>query len=291
MDLVRRALLAAAAALAATACSAAKPAEKRTPPRFRVATFNINWGNVDLSKTVRTIRDSKADLVALQETNAESERHIRTKLRGDYATIFFRGHDGRYEAERFGLLVKSPVKELKFVPPKGGIFGALILRTWLGGREVQIANLHLMPWARGGGELIAMAKEMARMEGTHATEITNIHAALWGKVPTIVLGDFNSHSGMNAPVFLKKQGFVDSFASVTEHPERHPTWRWKHGGVVWTFRLDHIFHSGEMRTVSSRIVKCDSSDHDLVTSVLEWQPQKAGAAPDRAPAAEDDRGQ
>ena len=52
--------------------------------KFTVATYNINYGNVDLKKIARIIRKADADLVCLQETNRQSEKHLRRALRRKY---------------------------------------------------------------------------------------------------------------------------------------------------------------------------------------------------------------
>jgi hypothetical protein len=46
--------------------------QKDEPREFSVATFNINWGNPNLPNIAKVIRQSKADLVFLQETNTQS---------------------------------------------------------------------------------------------------------------------------------------------------------------------------------------------------------------------------
>ena len=43
------------------------------PDSLNIATYNINYGNVNLPLVAETILRSRADVVALQETNEESE--------------------------------------------------------------------------------------------------------------------------------------------------------------------------------------------------------------------------
>lgn len=101
------------------------------------------------------------------------------------------------------------------------------------------------------------------------TQIGHIYEHLSDKMPAIILGDFNSGSTFCAPEFLKARGFTDSFSSVTENADEHFTWHWPHEGVDWRFRLDYIFHrGGGIRTLESRIVPTEASDHYLVISTL-----------------------
>jgi len=70
------------------------------PAKWPVATFNINWDNPNLKEIVRVIRQSQADLVALQETNAVSERFLQAQLGRQYRYVKFRRPTDRYMAGR-----------------------------------------------------------------------------------------------------------------------------------------------------------------------------------------------
>jgi endonuclease/exonuclease/phosphatase family metal-dependent hydrolase len=275
MGAFRRRQFGLAVGAVAAILAAAAPVVSAEP--FTVATYTVNWGNVNLRETVEVIRKAEAGLVLLQETNADSEAWLRRHLRGDFPHMLFRGDRGRYPAERLGLLSKSPVTGLKFLPPKHGLFGTWIGRAALGGREVQIVNVHLEPayFQRGEGLLDAM-KVYQRLEDTHGREIRAIHEALAADVPTILAGDLNSLSTFAAPKFLADKGFTDSFASVNENADQQPTWRWPVGRGELSLRLDYLFHTRHFRTLESRIVQSNASDHHLVVSRLEWRKEKDG---------------
>ncbi len=275
-----------AAASAGRCLPDAAPARAGEPPAggdptFSVATYNINWGNVDLRKTAATIRKAAADLVLLQETNVQSESYLRGQLRGTYRYMVFRGDRGQYAAERFGFVSKSPVTNLRFLRPKHGLFGAWIGETVVAGRKLQVANVHLEPamLSREMGLTGALAA-LSKMEKTHAQEIEYLYKNLAADVPTLVGGDFNSLAEFAAPKFLLGKAFIDSFASVTEQPDNHRTWHWPVGRTELSARIDYLFHTRHLRTVESRTVEADSSDHLLVVSRLQWQAgEQAGPAP------------
>ena len=261
--------------------SAGDPDGVKPPPSregtFSVATYNVNWGNVDLRDTVATIRKAGADLVLLQETNAESEAYLRRQLRGAYRYMLFHGHRGQLGAERFGILSKQPVNKLRFMPPKHGLFGFWIGQTELAGRKVQIVNVHLDPVrlpARGA--ILSLAKAFADLEATHKREIEYIQQSLTPDLPTLIAGDFNSMASGVAPQSLMKKGFADSFASVTDKADQHPTGRWRFGRTEFAARIDYIFHTGQFSTAESRIVENASSDHALLVSRLRWHEKAAG---------------
>ncbi len=255
---------------AMTGTTTAPASQPTTEPavKFTVATYNINYGNLDLKEVVETIRKSDADLVCLQETNRQSEKHLRQALRRKYGYMYFREDHG---AGGFGVLSKSPIKKVRYLPKKYGYFGMLLFRTRLGGKEVQLANVHLHPTVPLRNEnLSELLNLFSTTEAIRIREIEYIYDNLIKTLPTILVGDFNSPPYMTVPDFLAKQGFVDSFASSTPNADVHITWRWKYNDVEWKFRLDYVFHNRHFKTVSSRIIKNDASDHYLVAGTLTW---------------------
>lgn len=241
------------------------------PARFTVATYNINWGNVDLRQTTALIRKAGADLVLLQETNARSEAWLRQTLRDRYPHMVFRGDREKYPAERFGVLSKAPINGMKFLPARHGLFGTWLFRVRLAGGDVQVANVHLQPAYFEEGETARDAfRVLQRVEETHRKEIAAILDALEKDVPTIVAGDFNSLSLFVAPSQLKARGMIDSFATVEKDPDNQPSWHWPVGRGEIALRIDYIFHSPHFKTVESQILPSTASDHNPVISRLEW---------------------
>lgn len=252
----------------AVACATTALAEP-SGDTFKIATYNINWGNADLRTMVNTIRQADADVVCLQETNQESERHIRLALKKTYPQIHFRGHRGKLGAKRFGFLSRHPITGRSFVEPKHGLFGTYIAQVRIHGMTLQIANVHLQPVTlpRNAGLRQAMSAFVAA-EQTHAKEIAHIFERLQPDLPTIIAGDLNSLSAFQAPSFLRKKGLVDSFAQVHDHPDSQPTWHWRLRNREWSFRLDYVFHSKHLETTESAVIRSRASDHYLLTSVL-----------------------
>ncbi|MDY7010026.1 MAG: endonuclease/exonuclease/phosphatase family protein [Planctomycetota bacterium] len=243
----------------------------RPAGNFTIASYNINYGNVNLKEVVETIQKSDAVLVCLQETNRQSEIHLRRSLSRKYRYIYFRAD--RW-AGGFGILSKSPIKNVRYLPKKYGYFGTLLFRTRLGGKEVQLANIHLHPTIpRQGENLTELLELLSKTETIRIREIEYIYDNLIKTLPTVLVGDFNSPPYMTVPDFLAKRGFVDSFTAATPNANSHVTWRRRHRDVEWKFRLDYIFHNKHFRTVAGRIIKSDASDHYLVNSTLTWAPR------------------
>lgn len=249
---------------------------------FTIATFNMNWGNVDLADTVRVIRSARADLVCMQETTPEAERAIREGLAREYPHVHFTGNV-RYSSG-FAILSKTPLSGVRFLEPEFGFFGTLLADVELGGRRVRVASVHLEPIVpREGGGAADILALFLKTEGLHLKEVRRVAAELPEGAPAIVAGDMNSASFGSAPRFLKGRGFVDSFAAVTPNPDAHVTWHWKYAGTDWRFRIDYVFHSAEIRTIESRLVDAPSSDHKLVVSRLGWAEEEAGDIENRNP--------
>jgi endonuclease/exonuclease/phosphatase family metal-dependent hydrolase len=263
-----------------------------SPPKTEVtvATYNVNWGNRDAATTAEILRETKADVVCIQESRPEFEHALKRELAVDYPHVIFRGDGDRFPAERFGFLSKYVVRKETFLPARHGIFGAWIVEietpinrgqaasmphegsSGPQGIVIQAANVHLEPIRPPEqGELPSIFAIFAEAEKIHAAEIARILEHISPSLPTIVAGDFNSLSNGAAPGLLRKAGFVDSFAAVTENPDRYSTWRWPTNWIDLTGRIDYIFHTPHFRTVESRIVERTTSDHSLVVSRLEWK--------------------
>ena len=239
---------------------------------FRIATYNINYGNRDLARVVEAIRRSRADIVALQETTARSVAYLREHLRQDYPHMVFHSGRGEYLAEQYGILSKHPVARTDFVKPRHGIFGAQIVHVRIGGQCIAIVNVHLDPlnlWSARGP--VGLLQVIRSAEAAHGAEIRQIHAALDAGTPTVILGDFNSMSRFAAPQFLQQHGFTDSFASVIENADAHATWNGPTRFAHLKARIDYIFHSSAFETRDSRVITNDSSDHYLLVSELGWR--------------------
>lgn len=88
-------------------------------PQLVVATFNINYANLNLLHVVKQIRESKADLVFLQETTGRSERFLQRTLGTLYPTIKFAGGDGRYlQTDSESFRVSRSATSSLLLPPK-----------------------------------------------------------------------------------------------------------------------------------------------------------------------------
>jgi len=252
----------------------ALPNTGRPGDSLRVATFNINWGNPNLPDIHRAIVAADADVVCLQETNQRSEQFLRHHFQQKYPNIVFQGHQGRYAAERFGIMSKLPLTDVQYVPPVHGLFGTLYCSVLFNERPIRIANAHLSPFgARRGAGFRQVLAAISAVETVHVKEIATLSESLNLTRPTLVCGDFNSLSTFAAPKHLLQLGLTDSFAAVTEMADSQPTWRWPVGKVHVQFRIDYVFHSNHFKTATSTIIPTTGSDHFLVVTEVTLNPQ------------------
>jgi endonuclease/exonuclease/phosphatase family metal-dependent hydrolase len=234
-----------------------------------VATLNIHYANEDLAAISAAIDDAAPTILCLQESNRQSERYFRNTYARRFPYQHFAAHRGEYREEGLAILSKVPLTELRFDPPKAGLFGSYFASFKFDGMPVKIANVHLSPFLfRRGSSLAEKYQALHSSEATHEREIQAILDEINSNSPTLICGDFNSLSWLIAPKRLVKAPFVDSFASVTQNADMHATWRWPVNGAHLQARIDYIFHSSHFSTTSSRIIKTNASDHFLLVSTL-----------------------
>lgn len=262
-----------------------QPATAPAPATLKVATYNILYLNKDLKGIVRSIRKSGADVVCLQETNRKSAAFLRRELKKPYPHTRFRNG---FRAGGFGFLSRRPLTHVRYLRPRFGPFGSHYCRVKLGGKDVQIVNVHLvatLPVTRDPRQWLRI---WIFTEALRARQIARICKDLPADMPVVIAGDLNSMPAWNAPQFLKDKGYVDSLASARRDHAEVVTWTGKVKGVTLSLRLDYIFHNRRLKTLDSRVLPSNASDHHLLVSTVALAPKGAPTsrpAPSSQPAA------
>jgi len=235
----------------------------------RIAPYNVNCSNRQSDQELDAIKTANADIVCLQETTPSLEELLRKKLAREYPVVHSAGHKGTIPAERFTFVSRQELQDLEFHPPAAGLLRCYAATFKFGDHKVHLLSVHLQPFRirRGAGFRNAM-RTISNTELTHANEIKAILKLLDSEAPTIVAGDFNSVATFKAPQLLRAAGFIDSFATVHQNPESHPTWHWPSEPVPLNLRIDYLFHSAHFKTLQSKVVQREGSDHSLVVSEL-----------------------
>ena len=120
---------------------------------------------------------------------------------------------------------------------------------------------------------------MLETEGIRRKEIAHIDSKLKPNVPTILAGDFNSVPGFSVTRYLAARGMIDSFPSVAPAGANGFTWHWPWRGTEMRQRLDYIFHTADVKTCSSKVIRSEASDHYLLVSTLTWAPRETSSRP------------
>src|SRR5689334_11689143 len=108
------------AGCASGACPASQTATADTQT-IALATYNVNFGLAGDPETLRALSAIDADVVLLQETNAEWERAIRAELGERYPYMAFEA-PGEYPASGSAILARVPIEESERIESAVGWF-------------------------------------------------------------------------------------------------------------------------------------------------------------------------
>jgi endonuclease/exonuclease/phosphatase family metal-dependent hydrolase len=243
-------LLAAALGLAL----GAHAADERT---LRVMTYNIHHGEgidqkFDLERIARLIRDARADIVGLQEVDRGCERTQKRDLAGELAQLTgMKAHFEKnidYQGGEYGnaVLTRFPIKRAMNTHfrrlGEGEQRGVMQLLLDVNGRDVLFMNTHL-DHRRDEAERISSAEELKGI------------VSRAGKVPVILVGDFNAAAASRTHESIKSflldsweiAGKGDGFTIPVAKPSR---------------RIDYIFVSRDsIEPRAMEVLHSLASDH------------------------------
>ncbi|MHB1192947.1 MAG: endonuclease/exonuclease/phosphatase family protein [Longimicrobiales bacterium] len=256
---------------APSACGSSAP--DSAPEGLRVMTYNIHFGDPDLSAITEVICTSGADVVALQEVDVRwSERSAFADQASEIASRC--GMEFRYGPiydmpplepgkpnRQFGvaLLTRFPVVSWKNhlltrlstqedVPPTP-MTGFLQVTLDVGGTEVDVFSTHL---------------DYRRDPAVRKTQVAEMVAVLGDlSRPTILMGDMNAGPGQEelAPLFARLR---DAWAGQSDPGNTIPV-------DAPTNRIDYVFLAGPLRAVSARVLDTTASDHRPVVAELVFE--------------------
>ncbi|PZG21734.1 hypothetical protein C1J01_05620 [Nonomuraea aridisoli] len=240
------------------------------PVELTVMTFNI-WtggGRVDFGKVPAAIEAAHADVVGMQETDANLGR-VAEAL----------GWDHVYEP--MSIISRYPI----IVPRQGGDFVYVEVSP---GRVVAVSNVHLQAYPYGPYDLrdgASLSSVLANENTIHmnamAGRFTSLPALAEAGVPVFLTGDFNvpSHLDWTAKVAaatprpydeavawpvskrLGDLGFRDSYREARPDPIADPGYTWTPGYPPPSMpadevhdRIDFVYAAGPAKTLRSDVV-------------------------------------
>lgn len=242
-------------------CSASRSSADKSI--LRVMTYNIHHGEgvdgkVDIERIAKLIRDSKADIVALQEVDRGVERtkkiDIITMLADMTGMTYAFGKNIDYQGGDYGngFLTRFPILEERNLHYKmireGEQRGLLQLVLDVRGQEIVVMNTHI-DFREDDSERVMNVGEIRQTGKRYAPR------------PIIVCGDFNDIPTGRA-INLMKEDFLDCWEAVGagngfSYPAAKPE-----------KRIDYIFvaksstgFSIQLRPISAKVLQSLASDH------------------------------
>jgi endonuclease/exonuclease/phosphatase (EEP) superfamily protein YafD len=241
-------------------------AETEPDPRgLRLMTYNLNYGNSNLTATLDAIAAGDADVVLLQEITREWRDALRKRFAAEYPyqahQVWTRGPGGIAVVSRLELL-----EEALWEPPAGtgAWFPAqrIVVATRFG--PLQILNVHLRPALDGGSWVrgFMTTPPVRRREMEAHWQQLRLH-----RLPTIVAGDFNEDDTGRAIDYLAHHG-------MTRVPTTGPrTWHYEttHDGTtsdLLKIDLDHVMIDSHLVARDAAVLDAGTSDHRPVVVTI-----------------------
>lgn len=246
--------------------------------RLSVMTFNaMTWNTGNQDATIAALRQSDADLIAIQELNLQLGQAIERELAAEYP---YRLLDPRAGDQGMGILSRCPIRKSGDRLGGAWIGDPQIVELDLAGKSVTFINVHnvsfptvLYGWPKAIEWSTAQREEQANQL---------VHYAQQHPGPMIVVGDFNM-APRNRSYLLMRKGFHDAWlegavgfggtfpggdATNMELPiigaVRVP---------AWLIRIDYIFHTSEFKALHTEYGPWDTkSDHRPIKSVFAINP-------------------
>ncbi|MFT5466518.1 MAG: endonuclease/exonuclease/phosphatase family metal-dependent hydrolase [Verrucomicrobiales bacterium] len=246
------------------------------PKPLRILCYNIHWclgmdGEYDVERIAKVIKDTKPDLVALQEIDVGVKRSGRV-------------HEAQKLAELTGMAVRlGPTQAYE-----GGLFGNAVLTNL----PILDVAIHPLPYTESTPELVTYPRgaiavtvegpdgQPLRFVSTHfqhnvhedrvaeAKAINALFAADGDETPTILAGDINAKPE-DEPV----QQLLTRWTNATNDPPA-PTVPSKDPKS----RIDYIFYrpAASFKMLEAKVIdEPMASDHRPVFAILELKKAKA----------------
>lgn len=239
--------------LLSQACLASGPGQA---PTLRLMTYNIRAADFGLSGIIKVLRQTKADIIALQEV----DRGVRRTGRVDQPRRFsralayhgvFRRHF-RYQGGDYGLMLLSRyrIDRVQRLSVQHSKLIILQARVHTPGRSLTVFVVHFHPTNPLDEKQKRDINDRARMR--EARRIYDVARKIEG--PVIIMGDFNDDTG-SPPYRLFASRFQDACDKAGGWWDK--TWPAKFPLT----RIDYIWASPQIRIRRCRTLSSEASDH------------------------------
>jgi endonuclease/exonuclease/phosphatase family metal-dependent hydrolase len=237
--------------------------------QFSILTYNVGNGRASPARLVRMLRDSGADIVALQELSDVQAEEIERDLPDlfPYRALFPGGFAGK------GILSRYPIgraEQLHLSQQRPDLLVALHLN-----RPLTVISAHPPPPRPSPLKLSFDQDTLA--------EIKSLAALARENAPAILLGDFNMTDTNPEYASIASAGLQDAFRASGRGrgntlPRRIGPWRrnrWLNGLIRWVplvplVRIDFIWHTAQLESLECRVGQDAGSDHLPVLAVMRF---------------------
>ncbi len=232
-----------------------------------LVTYNLNFGNPDVEKTMAALASTNADVALLQEVNAGWAALLKKRFEGSYRHLTFHpgagGHAGHAVLSRFPFAADQVLTK-----PDGAFYPGhrLVITTPTG--RLQILHVHLRASIHddcfeGPCTQIEWVKGQFSTPPIRKREIETHWKAVDPALPTIVAGDFNEPADGDVVAFLTARG-------LTRVATTGPT-SWHHvqnGSELLAETIDHVMIDHRITALEAKVVDAGASDHRPVIARL-----------------------
>lgn len=209
--------------------------EKNT---IKVFQFNILKGNTHKEETIQLIKNENADVVMLEEVNAEWGKLLEESMKTQYPYYKIITREDFYGMALFSKVPLSGVEIVDVISHTG--ITALINTE---SSRIRIFGVHTK--APTTASNLELRNEQIRFLGETIGKYDD---------PVLVMGDFNAVPWDDVMVeFVEKTGLTDSRSTLSP---TFPSW----GGFM-KVPIDYIFHSSGIMVYEIGVVENEWSDH------------------------------
>ena len=238
-----------------------------------VMSYNINADNATPDRLIPVLRDSGADVIALQEVGPGQAATLETSLLDEYPYRVLRG----YGIPGIGLLSRFPLAEYEVIEDVL-TFPYMVATLNVDGQSLAVINGHPPPPARDWRQGVYYSRGI--------DEIRVLLEHVQPGEPTLMLGDFNATDQGQDYKLLTDAGLADAFREGGwGFGATFPAARWRvqarlPNAPVLTIplpplvRIDYIWYTGHFDTQRAWVGAYTGSDHLPVLAELIWYPAR-----------------
>lgn len=222
---------------------------------LRVMTYNLLGDDrPDVAAQVRLMRDSGADVIALQEVSERAAAEIERGLADvyPYRVLYPLGIPGT------GLLSKYPILEEQSIHLRTSLL-SLRATLYVNGTPVTVISAHPPPPSLSGAGYSARGN----------ADTADLADMITAGGPGLLLGDFNATDQSSAHALIRETGLYDAFREAGWG--YGPTWPSRAGGREYfppVVRIDYIWHTDHFRATRAWVGGDAGSDHLPVLAAL-----------------------